>query len=122
MIKSGIEVSSLIQLDDRVTKVSGGIVELRRADGALLGLGQIAPPPRGRSTRVAALPRWNVQDRFAVLNRLAGSDPALHKSVKRLKAVVNLDLPVLLHGETGSGKDVFARAIHAASNRAGQAT
>ena len=40
------------------------------------------------------------------------------KSVTRLMTVGNVDLPILLHGETGSGKDVFARAIHAASNRA----
>ena len=33
--------------------------------------------------------------------------------------VADEDIPVLLQGETGSGKDVFARAIHAASDRAG---
>ena len=44
----------------------------------------------------------------------------LIKGVKRLMTVGNLDLPILLRGETGAGKDVFARAIHAASNRAGR--
>ncbi len=39
-------------------------------------------------------------------------------SVKRLRSIGDHNLPVLLHGETGVGKDVFARAIHAASNRA----
>jgi transcriptional regulator of acetoin/glycerol metabolism len=38
--------------------------------------------------------------------------------VKRLRSIGDHNLPVLLHGETGVGKDVFARAIHAASNRA----
>jgi transcriptional regulator of acetoin/glycerol metabolism len=57
-------------------------------------------------------------DRFDALQRLAGRDPGLIKSVKRLRSIGDHNLPVLLHGETGVGKDVFARAIHAASNRA----
>lgn len=57
-------------------------------------------------------------DRFDALHRLAGRDPGLIKSVNRLRRIGDHNLPVLLHGETGVGKDVFARAIHAASNRA----
>ncbi|MCC8956507.1 sigma 54-interacting transcriptional regulator, partial [Bradyrhizobium sp. Pear77] len=57
---------------------------------------------------------------FSGLHRLAGRDPVLTKGVKRLMTVGNLDLPILLRGETGAGKDVFARAIHTASNRAGR--
>ncbi|MCJ9706203.1 sigma-54-dependent Fis family transcriptional regulator, partial [Bradyrhizobium sp. SHOUNA76] len=57
-------------------------------------------------------------DRFDALHRLAGGDPGLVRSVKRLKRIGDHNLPVLLQGETGVGKDVFARAIHAASNRA----
>lgn len=35
----------------------------------------------------------------------------------QIRQVARTDLPVLLQGETGSGKDVAARAIHAASDR-----
>jgi len=65
-----------------------------------------------------APPRQQPAGQFSGLHRLAGRDPVLMKGVKRLMTVGNLDLPILLHGETGAGKDVFARAIHAASNRA----
>ncbi|EGV30493.1 sigma54 specific transcriptional regulator, Fis family [Thiorhodococcus drewsii AZ1] len=42
-------------------------------------------------------------------------------NVKRLIAqVANTDATVLILGETGSGKEVVARAIHAASNRSGK--
>ncbi|WP_247320569.1 sigma 54-interacting transcriptional regulator, partial [Bradyrhizobium sp. 21] len=57
-------------------------------------------------------------DRFDALYRLAGRDPGLIRSVKRLESIGDHNLPLLLHGETGVGKDVFARAIHAAGNRA----
>ena len=40
--------------------------------------------------------------------------------MNRLKSIGDHNLPILLRGETGVGKDVFARAIHAASGRARQ--
>ncbi|MDA3904378.1 MAG: sigma-54-dependent Fis family transcriptional regulator [Desulfuromusa sp.] len=52
------------------------------------------------------------------LDRLAGSDSNLQKIVHRIKRVANKSIPILLTGETGTGKEVFAKAIHAASCRA----
>lgn len=52
------------------------------------------------------------------LERLAGSDSLLQKKVQRIKRVLNKPIPILLTGETGTGKEAFAKAIHDASNRA----
>lgn len=113
LIASGIDLSRYIKLDH--SRHSAEIVELRRADGRPLGQGHVAPPLRAKSSP----PRRDAPvDRFDALHRLAGRDPGLVKSVKRLRSIGDHNLPVLLHGETGVGKDVFARAIHAASNRA----
>ncbi|QPF90557.1 sigma-54-dependent Fis family transcriptional regulator [Bradyrhizobium commune] len=113
LIASGIDLSRYIKLDQ--PRNADEIVELRRADGGALGHGHVAPPLRARSP---AIRRDAPADRFDALQRLAGRDPGLVKSVKRLRSIGDHNLPVLLHGETGVGKDVFARAIHAASNRA----
>jgi transcriptional regulator of acetoin/glycerol metabolism len=113
LIASGIDLSRYIKLDH--SRHADELVELRRADGRPLGQGHVAPPVRGRSP---ARRRDAPVDRFDALHRLAGRDPGLIKSVKRLRSIGDHNLPVLLHGETGVGKDVFARAIHAASNRA----
>lgn len=52
------------------------------------------------------------------LEQLAGEDPQLQGSVRRLRRVLDRDIPLLLTGETGTGKEAFARAIHQASERA----
>lgn len=113
LIASGIDLSRYIKLDH--SRSGDEIVEVRRADGRPLRQGHVAPPLRARSS---TLRRDAPVDRFDALHRLAGNDPGLVKSVKRLRSIGDHNLPVLLHGETGVGKDVFARAIHAASNRA----
>ncbi|WP_050405960.1 sigma-54-dependent Fis family transcriptional regulator [Bradyrhizobium embrapense] len=121
MIDDGIDLSHLIQLDDGATRAADEPVALRRADGTPWGRGRVAPPVRARVPRPLPAPSRQVPDgQFSGLHRLAGRDPVLVKGVKRLMTVGNLDLPILLRGETGAGKDVFARAIHAASNRAGR--
>jgi len=118
-IAQGIDLSRLILLDDRTARTTDGLVDVRRADGSALGQGHIAPPLRAKPAATKPLPRHEIgRDRFAGLHALAGQDPALLKSVKRLTTVGDTNLPILLHGETGSGKDVFAKAIHAASQRA----
>lgn len=113
LIASGIDLSRYIKLDH--PRHADDIVELRRGDGRPLGQGHVTPPMRAKSS---APHRDALVDHFDALDRLAGRDPGLVKSVKRLRSIGDHNLPVLLHGETGVGKDVFARAIHAASNRA----
>ncbi|WP_275173601.1 sigma-54-dependent Fis family transcriptional regulator [Bradyrhizobium sp. CSS354] len=116
LIASGIDLSRYVKF---AARDADDLVELRRADGTPLGHGHVAPPLRARaSTRPLAPRREAPVDRIDALQRLAGRDPGLIRSVKRLKSVGDHNLPVLLHGETGVGKDVFARAIHATGNRA----
>ncbi len=52
------------------------------------------------------------------LEQLSGRDAGLQASVQRLRKLLDKGLPILLEGETGTGKEAFARAIHAASRRA----
>lgn len=116
MIASGIDLSRYVKFGHDAVRGTDETIELRRADGRALGQGHVAPPLRAKSSGRPPPPR--PEDRFDALHRLAGRDPGLVKSVKRLRSIGDHNLPVLLHGETGVGKDVFARAIHAASSRA----
>lgn len=65
-------------------------------------------------------------DRRALLQRLGrddltedviGADSGLRSVMERVEQVAPTDVPVLLLGETGSGKEVAARAIHVRSRR-----
>jgi transcriptional regulator of acetoin/glycerol metabolism len=57
-------------------------------------------------------------DERAAFARLVGDDPVLVESRRRAARFARTGLPVLLLAETGTGKDLMARAIHAASDRA----
>jgi len=52
-------------------------------------------------------------------NGLVGSSDAMRQAVEIIRLVGPRRSTVLITGETGSGKEVAARAIHAASNRSG---
>lgn len=45
-------------------------------------------------------------------------DPALQNDFRRAVRVFERDVPLLINGETGSGKEAFAKAVHQASQRA----
>ncbi len=53
----------------------------------------------------------------APLARLAGGDPALTRQIQRAARLVDTPVSILLSGETGSGKEYFAKALHEASQR-----
>ena len=48
---------------------------------------------------------------------IVGKSKALHKVLEQVAIVAPTDSTALLHGETGTGKDVIARAIHNLSSR-----
>ncbi|EMT38909.1 PAS domain S-box [Thermoanaerobacter thermohydrosulfuricus WC1] len=50
---------------------------------------------------------------------ILGNHPCLRESIRLAQIAANSDAPVLILGETGTGKDLFARAIHEASGRKG---
>ena len=54
-------------------------------------------------------------------NEIIGNSPALNNAILLAQKVAVTDAAILLTGETGTGKEVFARAIHYNSNRAKQA-
>ena len=49
-----------------------------------------------------------------------GSDPVMAHNVHAATRVLERDVAILLCGETGTGKEMFAKAIHESSQRAGQ--
>jgi len=51
---------------------------------------------------------------------LIGQSPPLLEAIELAKSAANSDSSVLLLGETGTGKELFAQAIHNASHRSGQ--
>jgi transcriptional regulator with GAF, ATPase, and Fis domain len=56
--------------------------------------------------------------RDEVADTIVGTDGRLRPVMERVTLVSRSDVPVLLLGETGSGKEVIARAIHTRSARA----
>ncbi|WP_120009193.1 sigma-54-dependent transcriptional regulator [Teichococcus vastitatis] len=49
---------------------------------------------------------------------LLGTSPAMERLRQTLRSIANTDVDVLIEGETGSGKDVVASALHRWSRRA----
>ncbi|HEU0201582.1 MAG TPA: sigma-54-dependent Fis family transcriptional regulator [Burkholderiaceae bacterium] len=64
----------------------------------------------GRTTPATAPP--------ATLAALDTGDPQIAETVRRVRRVLGRDIAILIQGETGTGKELLARAIHHESPRA----
>jgi sigma-54 dependent transcriptional regulator, acetoin dehydrogenase operon transcriptional activator AcoR len=67
------------------------------------------PAPRASFPAPAAIP--------SALDELDFGDPAMARNIRAAKRVASRAVPIFLVGETGTGKELFARALHAASER-----
>jgi transcriptional regulator with PAS, ATPase and Fis domain len=52
------------------------------------------------------------------LTALESDDPQVTSVIRQVRRVIGRDIPILIQGETGTGKELFARAIHGESPRA----
>ncbi|HKF05660.1 MAG TPA: sigma 54-interacting transcriptional regulator [Candidatus Sulfotelmatobacter sp.] len=60
-------------------------------------------------------------DKAMMFEEIIGESPALKAAVSAMSRVAPTDSTVMLLGETGTGKELFARAIHKHSGRSGRA-
>jgi formate hydrogenlyase transcriptional activator len=56
-------------------------------------------------------------DRALMFEEIVGTSPALHAVLSRVSKVAPTDSSVLITGETGTGKELIARAVHRRSQR-----
>ncbi len=68
------------------------------------------PSPRREPQASTALPRRDAPLRE--YPSIVGRSPSLRRALAQLDAATEVDLPVLIEGETGTGKELFARALH----------
>jgi sigma-54 dependent transcriptional regulator, acetoin dehydrogenase operon transcriptional activator AcoR len=93
----------------RVVHTRGGIALWARIDA-----GRIASPAAGLRVVDAAPAR---DDALAELDT---GDTALRSAIARARKIAGKPIALLLQGESGVGKEVFARAVHASGPRAGK--
>jgi transcriptional regulator of acetoin/glycerol metabolism len=78
--------------------------------------GQVRRPQR---PKLAASPSRRTPQPLK-LSDIDLGDARVHKAVVQALRLLERDIPLLIHGETGVGKDVLVKALHQASSRAGQ--
>jgi len=71
--------------------------------------------PRIRPRDFRASPRPEHSIDLATIDQ---GDPQVHKAVHQALLMLEKNVPILVHGETGVGKEVLVKALHAASSRA----
>ncbi|MEX1165380.1 MAG: sigma-54-dependent Fis family transcriptional regulator [Hydrogenophaga sp.] len=74
-----------------------------------------------QSTAVGApLKQTGKRMQLSSLQYLDTGDPQVSSVIHKLRRVSGRDIPVMILGETGTGKDLLAQAIHGDSTRSGQ--
>ncbi|WP_024657694.1 sigma-54-dependent Fis family transcriptional regulator [Pseudomonas syringae USA007] len=61
-----------------------------------------------------------VAPRSLDLEAISLGDAKIEKAVLQAQRLLEKDIPLLIHGETGVGKEVFVKALHQASSRASE--
>ncbi len=104
-----------MSIDDLPSLTRGRPTEERlvfgRSGSALFAHAIEPQPTMGSRALVEAVPK--------PISDLSGGDPAMAAMQVRAAKLARTTIPILIHGETGSGKEYLARAIHDCSQRGG---
>jgi transcriptional regulator of acetoin/glycerol metabolism len=93
-------------------------IEIIKEGGDTLGYLLVMPAASRRPTSLPdTLPDAQYQ-RATAFSRIVGNSPALLAALQKAQQLAQARVPVLLLGETGVGKELFAQGIHQASTTA----
>jgi transcriptional regulator of acetoin/glycerol metabolism len=76
--------------------------------------------PRSAALRESASSRPAVNGPCPPGQLLCGQDAAMANSFQKAMRLFERDVPIMLYGETGTGKELFAKSLHLSSSRANQ--
>ena len=109
-------LDGLRRLEDVAEQVAGNEAQI---DDFLLELGNSLGPAARQLIMRLGEERITFRLKRAGLNEaIVGADQGLREVMAAVMQVARSDAPVLILGETGTGKEVVARAVHAHSRRA----
>ena len=78
------------------------------------------PTPAAAQPGPEPLKQTGKKMQFSSLHYLDTGDPQVTSVIHKLRMVSGRDIPIMILGETGTGKDLLAQAIHGDSSRATQ--
>jgi transcriptional regulator with PAS, ATPase and Fis domain len=95
-----------------VATFSGNVSGSWRRDFLSYLTGKVAPRLEASDTAAHDAPARLDNDLDVPAGMILGSSPAMEGLLRHLRVTVKSDLDVLLLGETGTGKELFAKLIH----------
>lgn len=107
-------IGPVINEDGKITHyiaVKVDITRCKEAEAELLSLTSTNPVP------VALSKMTSFFDKKAVFESIIGNSDPMKEVYQQIQDIAAVDSTVLISGETGTGKELAARAIHALSNR-----
>ena len=122
-----VEIGATLKFARLSLKLERGVDEER-----LLAIRFESPDGPRRQSLCQETPRLNEYEAASITERegpaglvfppswLPGRSPAMSSFLAQLRSLVDSSLPVLILGETGSGKEGVARTLHLSSPRAGE--
>ena len=83
-----------------------------------IGIQNASRLDRAKEARVLSDERWKLaQEELLSEHEVVGASPQLLSAYERLRQAAASDVPILIQGETGTGKELFAKAAHRMSGR-----
>jgi Nif-specific regulatory protein len=113
--RNRLPVVALVEADQvagAVELLGAGVAEIVVRDGA--GLDGVLSRLAALAGRDGSAPTWTGASR-----EIVAESPAMRGCLELVDKARRSEATVLLHGETGTGKEVIARALHSGSRRSG---
>ncbi len=119
---AGLSASGNVDIDVTANATLAGADAAKTVDlvaaGSAAGAQAVGPNVPGQGSGMVG--RSAAMDEREGLRSLTTGDAQVGTVVDKIRRVLNRDIPILILGETGTGKELLARAIHQDSDRSKQ--